>query len=141
VRDAARIYPLFQRGITSIVIMDAFTGYMSTRQLNELPFSGNPVATVPRPGKRACRRAGIGVCPNRACAAASRERLTTYEAAMWRIGLLLAMTLLAACGHAGYTEYSSRGVPFAKGDAECNYAAPKNVDISLYAQCMRLSGY
>jgi hypothetical protein len=60
---------------------------------------------------------------------------------MRSIALLLALTTLAACGHPGYTQYSSFGTPFAQGDAECNGAAPKDVDISLYAQCMRLRGY
>jgi hypothetical protein len=60
---------------------------------------------------------------------------------MRRIALLLAVTTLAACGHPGYARYSSFGVPFAQGDVECNEAAPKNVDISLYGQCMRLRGY
>ena len=60
---------------------------------------------------------------------------------MWRIALLLAVTTLAACGHPGYAKYSSFGVPFEQGDVACNDAAPKDVDISLYAQCMRLRGY
>ncbi len=47
------------------------------------------------------------------------------------IALLLAAAALAACGHPGYAKYSSFGVPFAQGDAACNKAAPKNVDISL----------
>ena len=57
------------------------------------------------------------------------------------IALLLAVMTLAACGHAGYAKYSSNGSPFAQGDAACNEAAPKNVDISLYGQCMWLLGY
>src|ERR1700686_848676 len=94
-----------KRGITSTVIMDAFTGYMSTRLLNEIPFSGNPGVNGTESGQsRMPARAGIGVCLNRAAAARSAERLTTYEAAMRRTGLLLAMTILAACGHPGYTE-------------------------------------
>jgi hypothetical protein len=60
---------------------------------------------------------------------------------MRRIALLLAVTAVAACGHPGYTQYSSYGVPFAQGDARCNDAAPKDVDVSLYGQCMRLLGY
>ena len=60
---------------------------------------------------------------------------------MRRIALLLAVTTLGACSHPGYAKYSSFGPPFAQGDAACNDAAPKNVDISLYGQCMRLRGY
>lgn len=60
---------------------------------------------------------------------------------MWRIALLLGVTTLWGCGHPGYAKYSSLGAPFAQGDAACNAAAPKDVDISLYAQCMRLRGY
>ena len=60
---------------------------------------------------------------------------------MLRIALLLAVTALAACGHPGYASYSSFGVAFEQGDAVCNEAAPKDVDVSLYGQCMRLRGY
>jgi hypothetical protein len=58
------------------------------------------------------------------------------------IALVLSISAgVTACGHSGYAKYSSFGAPFAQGDAACNDAAPKIVDISLYAQCMRLRGY
>ena len=60
---------------------------------------------------------------------------------MRRIALLLAVMTVAACGHPGYTKYSSFGAPFAQGDAQCRNEAPKDVDVSLYGQCMRLLGY
>jgi hypothetical protein len=60
---------------------------------------------------------------------------------MWRIPVLLAVAALAACTHPGYASYSSFGIPFAQGDAACSRSAPKDIDLSLYGQCMRLSGY
>jgi hypothetical protein len=130
VRDAARVYLFSKKAVTSTVIMDAVhEGMRCSTKVHSAEACGNgtKIRQAAHAGERWYWRRAKPRPPRRD----GPERLTTYEAAMRRIGLLLAMTILAACGHPGYTEYSSLGVPFTQGDAECSYAAPKNVDISL----------